>query len=372
AAICMKNNVDTADAGKRLIASHGQEVIDKAEKIRRMRPSDIIKALCAQTGIQLPMDVGSADWMRAAFSGSSIGTTVLGNVANKALAAVIAEPQWLAPRVAGVASHGNFHTHTVYSMATNGDLEEVPPTGEIAHMDFSAESYTRQLKTKAALLTVTRVDMINDELGGFTRNSQTLARKSMNGREKALFTAVNVTGLGSTHFTAANGNYIDGNAFSYDELGLMIKAFREQTGPDGDPVMIEPEIFLVTTTHEEFAQRMLASGGASLIATGIGSSKVLEANKNIYGGKFGGQPMVGIYLSNSNLTGYSSTATYLLANPNILPAFEVVYLNGQTSPVIEFFGLDTDPNVLGVSWRVYYDVAAGPAEFRGGVKSAGV
>ena len=37
----------------------------------------------------------------------------------------------------------------------------------------------------------------------------------------------------------------------------------------------------------------------------------------------------------------------------------------------EFFGLDADPNVLGVTWRVYWDFGVALGEYRAGVKSKG-
>jgi len=370
AAMCLKHGVGVSNGGKSLLATYGEKVVNQADKIRRMRFSDIMRSLCAQAGIALPYDIGSSDWIKAAFSGSSIGATVLGAVANKALADVIAEPTWLAPQIAGTASHANFHTHTVYSLSINGDLKEIAPTGEIDHMDLSAESYTRQLKTRGALLRVTRQDIINDDMGAFARTAQTMARKSLNTREKALFTAINVTGAGTSHFTAARGNYLSGVALGQAAIAAAVKAFRNLTGADGDPILVEPAIMLVASTNEDAARRLLASGG-TIIATGVGSSKVLDASANIYGGRFGGAPLVGPYLENANLTGYSTTAFYLLANPAVLPCFEIAYLNGQTMPTIEYFGLDSDINTLGVSWRVYYDFGVGTAEWRAGVKHAG-
>jgi hypothetical protein len=373
AAMCLKHNIGMRDAGKSLIASFGEETVNKADRYRGLRFSKMMEVVAAQAGVALPWEVGSHDWLQAAFSGSSIGSTILGAVANKALADVIAEPNWLAPRIAGVASHANFHSHTVYSLATNGDLNVVSPAGEINHLDLSAESWTRQLTTRGAILRVTRQDMINDDLGAFTRSAQTMARKAMNTREKALFTAINATATGTSHFTSARGNYLSGTAIGVSALDLAVKAFRNLKGADGDPIMVEPSILMVAPTNEGAAQRLLAAGG-TIIATGLASTsaKTIEANANIYAGRFGGRPAVAPYLEAIALTGYSTTAFYLLADPAILPCFEIAYLNGQMMPTIEYFGLEHDIDTLGVSWRVYYDFGVGTAEWRAGVKSAGV
>ncbi len=59
------------------------------------------------------------------------------------------------------------------------------------------------------------------------------------------------------------------------------------------------------------------------------------------------------YLSNSQYTGNSSKAWYLLADPTDLPVIEVAFLNGQESPTIET--AEADFNVLGVQMRGYHD-----------------
>ena len=41
------------------------------------------------------------------------------------------------------------------------------------------------------------------------------------------------------------------------------------------------------------------------------------------------------HLSDSYYQGASGSAWYLFANPNVLPAFEIVFLNGRRTPVIE-------------------------------------
>ena len=46
--------------------------------------------------------------------------------------------------------------------------EELSPEGKIAHGQLSQESYTRQAKTYAKMFALTRVDIINDDLGAFT------------------------------------------------------------------------------------------------------------------------------------------------------------------------------------------------------------
>src|SRR5690606_12644178 len=76
-----------------------------------------------------------------------------------------------------------------------------------------------------------------------------------------------------------------------------------------------------------------------------------------------------IYLSSAGIPGSSSTAWYLLADPEDLPTVEVVFLSGREEPFIEH--ADAPFNTLGVSLRSYHDWGVSLHEHRGGVKLAG-
>lgn len=299
---------------------------------------------------------------------------ILGAVANKAMGAVAAEPQWLVPALCGTASHTNFHSHTVYSLAMNGELTEVAPSGELDHVNLSQDSYTRQVKTRGAVLRLSRTDVINDDLNVFSRNAQTLARKSYTTREKVFFTLLMASGAGASHFTAARGNYLTGatTAFGQTGLGTAIKGFRALTGPDGDPIMVEPEVLLVPPTLEAEARALLTPSSPLVVsAYSATNARVLSPSANIYAGRFGASPLCSSYLEWSTITGNSTAYWYLFANPNVYPCYEIAYLNGQQQPTIEYFGLEAEADTLGVAWRVYWDFGVAAAEWRAGVKLAG-
>ena len=52
-------------------------------------------------------------------------------------------------------------------------------------------------------------------------------------------------------------------------------------------------------------------------------------------------------------------------------AFVAGFLDGRQSPVVEFFGLDSDVNTLGMSWRCYIDAGFAAGDFRSAVKNDG-
>ncbi len=69
------------------------------------------------------------------------------------------------------------------------------------------------------------------------------------------------------------------------------------------------------------------------------------------------------------LPGASGSAWYLFANPNVLPAFEIVFLNGRRTPVIE--RVEMPANTLGMGFRSYIDFGVNSQDPRAAVKVTG-
>ena len=68
-------------------------------------------------------------------------------------------------------------------------------------------------------------------------------------------------------------------------------------------------------------------------------------------------------------SGASGKAWYLFANPKVISAFEIVFLNGRRTPVIE--RVEAPPNNLGMGFRGYLDVGVKEQDPRGAVKVKG-
>jgi hypothetical protein len=75
------------------------------------------------------------------------------------------------------------------------------------------------------------------------------------------------------------------------------------------------------------------------------------------------------HLSDSYYQGASGSAWYLFANPNVLPAFEIVFLNGRRTPVIE--RVEMPANTLGMGFRSYIDFGVNSQDPRAAVKVTG-
>ena len=89
-----------------------------------------------------------------------------------------------------------------------------------------------------------------------------------------------------------------------------------------------------------------------IINTGGASTETKVPNRNVWANKY--RTVMSRYLSNTNITGNSTTAWWLIADPADLPLIQVAFLNGRQEPVVE--SADADFNVLGIQFRGYYDL----------------
>ena len=298
--------------------------------------------------------------IKAGFSTLSV-SDLLSNTANKMLLDGFnsAPQKWR--EIASTRVVSDFKQATAYRMTADLEYAELPPAGEITHGTLGDETYTLQAKTYAKMLTLTRTDIINDDLGAFDDLKNRLGVGCAVKMNKVFWTLwIN----NSTFFTDARGNYQEGAATTLDETGLntAVKLFRDMEGPDGNQLDMEPAIMMVPSDLESTALKLYNS---QEVRDTTATTKTEVAN--IYYNRF--KPLVISQLSNTNYTGYSALAWYLLTDPKILATAAMCFLNGQQSPTIE--SADADFNVLGVSFRGYHDFGVAFAEYRAGVKSKG-
>lgn len=301
--------------------------------------------------------------LQAGFSTVSL-PGILSNVANKELLTGYMEEDSAWKEIAKVKSVSDFKQVTSYRMLSDMTYELVPPGGEIKHGKVSEESYTRQVKTYGKMFVLTREDIINDDLGAFDGLRDEIGRGAAKKLNEIFWTAFINNG---SFFTTARTNYIEGATTTLLTdgvgLGLAVKQFRKMTSPSADGLKhvgagLRPEILLVPPELEVAAEILHKN-------TNLAAVKASDAN--IYANKY--RPVVVWQLSDSNYTGYSTTAWYLLTNPNSMPTMVTSFLNGQQNPTVE--NGDVEFNRLGVSIRAYHDWGCDQAEYLGGLKSKG-
>lgn len=316
------------------------------------------------------LEVGRAAWggtINAAFSTMSL-PGILSNVANKELLAGYMEEEQSWREIARVSSVSDFKSVTSYRMLDDMEYEEVGPSGQIKHGKVSEESYTRQARTYAKMFSLTRTSIINDDMGAFDDLRNRIGR----GAAKKLNRVFWTTWLNNaSFFTSGRGNYITGATTTLlaDNVGLelALDAFDAMRTPSADGSKVPggkvggvPTILLTP------------GGGISRVAeqiyvnTNIGGGTT-NANANIHAGKY--KPVKSVFLGDSTITGYSTTAWYLLRDPSVAAGVVVSFLDGVETPTVE--SQDAEFSTLGMEFRGYHDFGVDQAEYLCGVKSKG-
>lgn len=288
---------------------------------------------------------------------------IFSNVANKELLQGFMEEDQTWREIAQVKTVTDFKAVTAYRMLDNMEYEELAPDGTMRHGQVGEESYTRQARTYAKMFSLTRNDIINDDLGAFDDLRNRLGRGAARKFNK-VFWAEFINN--STFFTAARGNAITGATTNlgtdYVGLALGLTAFDNLKSTAVAPATVgeriggTPSILLVPPELEANALRIYSPVLAATAAT-----------VNLYANKY--RPVKVHQLSDSSYTGYSATAWYLLRNPAILAAIVVSFLNGSQSPTVE--SADASFDRLGVDFRGYHDFGCDQAEWLCGIRARG-
>jgi hypothetical protein len=296
---------------------------------------------------------------------STVGLSgVLSNLANKIVleAFEAVEQSWR--MVCSKATVTDFKQRTSYSLTGSLEFEKVGPAGEIKHGSVGELPYTNQAETYARMLALTRTDIINDDLGAFTRLPRMLGRGAAL-KINNVFWSTFLAGVG-TFWHGDRNNLITGSDTALDpaSLGAAATKFAKQVDSDGQPLGSQPRILLVPTELEITAAELMTS---ATVNTGGASTADRVPSANIWRSKF--KVASSAYLSNTAYANHSSSAWWLLADPNDLPTIEVAFLGGRDMPVVE--SAEADFNTLGVQLRGYYDFGVSLMEYRGSVRSDG-
>ena len=289
---------------------------------------------------------------------------IMSNIANKFLLQGFnaVESSWR--EVAAFGSARDFKTFYSYNFLMDSMFAKVGPAGELEHATASELEYTNKVDTYGKMFAVSRTDIINDDLGALSQIPMRLGRGAAIGLNMLFWTEF-LASL-NTFYTSARGNVSTGagSALSSDGLKAAQLKFTKQTDPNGDPLGIDPRILLVPPELEIAADELMTS---LIINTGGASTTDKVPNRNVWANKY--KTVMSRYLSNPNITGNSTTAWFLIADPMDLPVIQVAFLNGRQEPVVE--SADAEFNTLGIQFRGYYDVGARKQEYRASVRSAG-
>lgn len=298
--------------------------------------------------------------LKAAFSTVSL-PGILSATANKFILEgwMGVEQTWRA--ISAKRTVRDFKRVTSYRLTGDMKYEKLAPDGEIKHGELGEEDYGNQADTYAKMLAITRKMLINDDMDALSRIPRMLGRGGALKLNEVFWTEFMNNG---SFFTTGNKNYEEGAGTAFGVTGLtsLELLFLNQVDPDGNPLGVTPKILLVPNALNTPAAVLMKS--AELRDT-TASTKYVTSNP--HAGKY--EVQRSSYLSNTAITGNSTKAYYLLADPVEEPVIETAFLNGQEMPTVET--ADVDFNQLGIQMRGYHDFGVEKQSTRGGAKSKG-
>jgi phage head maturation protease len=332
--------------------AYSAQTLEAAAKVQRSTTlGEVLLAAAEANGYDGPRRLTASTLrpiLAAAWATHSIAG-ILSSTVNKFLLAGFdgVESSWRS--ISAVRSVNDFKSVTSYRLNGGFKFQQVANGGELKNAAASDESRTISADTYGIMTSVTRTDLINDDLGALTAVPQRIGRGGALKLNDVFWAAFLDD---SSFFTTARGNKkTSATALSIAGLKEAVNLFRKLVDPDGNPIAVRPSVLVVPPELEITAAEIM---GSALIQSGATGG---QPSTNVFAGRY--QVVGSAYLTNA-------ADYYLLASPADLPVMEVAFLNGVQSPIVET--AEADFNTLGVQMRGYFDFGVAKAEYLAGVK----
>ena len=337
--------------------TEGVKRAEIAEKVRDINLLDVCRHAIMLEGQTIP--AGREDTIRAAFSTSSL-SIILGAIVNKSLLKGYNDVPQTWRKWCNIGSVSDFKTITRARLTDTGSLEEVGSGGEVKYGGAEEEYEQYNIATYAKNFAITRVQIINDDLGALTRQPRNMGIRANQKVADLVYTSLLANGNmqdGTALFHADHSNLNTGAALTATNLRAAVTAYYKQTDKAGKPIGIAPKYLVVPPDLMLTAMELIKSAAIIL----AGSTDTERGAHNVLA-----DLMLEVVsdprMSNSTFTGYSTTTWYLTADPRVTDTLEVAFLNGKQTPTLERF--NPGPDRMGLIHRVYQDAGVKPLDFR--------
>ena len=349
-------------------AIYNERTLEAARPYERVGLKDLMFLCC-----QLDKKEGPRVWgdgekiMQAGFSTYSL-PGILENSINKLALLAYRRADIQVLQFARIGSTPDFKKVSRVRMLGTGRFERVGKAGELTSGKLGEQKFENQADTYGTILAIDRQTVMNDDLQVLSDAGSEIGYTGAEvinqlGFEKLL--AAQAGGF----FSAGNGNLLTGlsSAFGSTSLNAANTLFRKQkAGPgtkpkDQQPININAEILLVPPEAEVAAQ--ILTGSAEIRPGGVADAGTMNPWRGRY------RVVSAPHLSDSSYTGNSLTAWYLFANPDRLPAMEVLFVGGRREPRVERVPLPSQQ--LGIGIRGYIDVGVEMMDPNASVKATG-
>ncbi len=339
----------------------GERVMEQSKSLHGASLVDMCRASLAADGKDCPTE--RSQMLRASLSTGSM-PVALGDSANKILTEAYKQAPSAWKSFAAVKPAANFKTQHGIRPTFAGDLDQLPPGGNIKHGNFTEETYDWSIDTFAKQFQIDRRDIVNDDASVFSDVVPGLARAAARSLNSLVVTKLLANA--GTFFGTGNSNYFDGAATNLQasSLATAIKMLRQMTDAEGNLLDLAPSVLLVPPELEQLALGLINSSEVARQTATDGQLPTGNTFKDV------AKVVVEPRLSTATFSGYSAVAWYLFSDPRNA-AVIVGFLDGMQSPTLETFGLDHDINTLSFGFRVYHDYGCALADYRAAIRSKG-
>lgn len=351
----------------KLVADHEKQAAADPGEFRGLTLLDIakeclVRAHVAARGLDKMALVSRAFTLRAITQSTSDFTYALENTMHKVLQAAygVTPDTWSKWCKRGTVS--DFRAHNRYRMGSFGSLDALAENGEFKRKAITdAEKASITASTKGNIINVSRQMIVNDDMGVFSGLLTGLGRAAALSVEVDAYALLaENSGLGPTLggvplFDATHGNIGTGAALSTASIDADAALMARQMDKDSHEYLdLQPIVLLV--------ERALRGTAVTINDAQYDPDTANKLQKpNVCRGMFRD------VVATPRFTA-ASTRRYLFADPSVYPVFEVAFLEGQTSPVLETKdGWDTD----GAEMKVRFDYGVAAVDYRGAVTNAG-
>lgn len=293
---------------------------------------------------------GASTVIDRALHGAGDFPIVISNVGERLFMASYGASPAALKQVARQATAANFKAKTAVKLSGFSDLEKVTEHGEYKRGTFTEGAESYKLATFGKVFGVTRVALINDDLGAFADVSRKLGEAAARLEAQTLADLVvknPAMADGKAVFHADHKNLLTGTALDITALKAARLLLGKQTGLAGELIDVRARFLVVGLENETTAEQLLTAISATT-----------WADTNPFSGRF--ELVVDRRISDNSW--------FITADPYAVPSLEYAYLSGVGGP--EFFtreGFDTD----GVEIKVRLDFGGGWLDHRGWVKNPG-
>jgi ATP-dependent protease ClpP protease subunit len=349
-----------------LAARMGAEKADGANPYRGMRLHELARACLQASGVKVDglsmMDLAAAALTRQSPRGAQTTSdfpVILENTMHKLVLTGFMAQTATWQRFCKTGTVSDFRAWNRLVPGLLGNLDTVNEAGEYVNKNIpDAQKESIQATRKGNIINVTPEVLVNDDIGYIQSMASGLGATGQRAIERAVYAVLNsnpVMADGNALYSVAHGNLAAVGAVpSVITLDAARQALMSQTAPgtDAEYLDIQPAVAVVP----------LAQGGNTRVIVNAvydpDTANKLQRPNMVNG-------MVKDIVDSPRVAG---TVWHILADPNVAPIYEVVFLDGQQTPALSE---EVNFRTSGLAWKIELPFGVGAISWRGGYRNAG-